>query len=459
MMTTGRATLLVCLLLGPWLRAGQSDDPAAKAKQARAALASGEYDRAAALYRELCRLLPAEPGMRLNLGIALYSGGRYAEAITELESLLKQNSSITPAYLFLGLSRDRAGKSAAAVAPLSRAVDAEPGNIVALLALGDAHLGSENPRAAVDAFTRAAAVDARNPKAWRGLSLSWSAVSQAAFAKLPAESAPALVLLARSRLAQNEPKAAFGLLKRAVVEDSALPGVHAALADAYRLAGHADWAAVEDARERQVSRAPDGPYAEALTASAKSLEALERLAALPQSPELYEAEADAARLRGAFPASVAALRKALLLQPRDRRLEEQLARSLWLNRNFEEAAPLLRKYGMDFELGYALLEGGKAEEAIPLLERGAQNPKLAAEASAALGRAYLEAGHPAQAIAPLRAGLASDRDGSIHFQLSRAYQRSGRPELAKQMLQRSTELRAQDDALRERIRNQQITAP
>jgi len=55
--------------------------------------------------------------------------------------------------------------------------------------------------------------------------------------------------------------------------------------------------------------------------------------------------------------------------------------------------------------------------------------------------------------------LASDRDGSIHFQLSRAYQRTGQTALAGQMLQRSTEVRAQDDALRERIRDQQITAP
>src|SRR5437870_3263743 len=139
MSTTGRAALVVWLLLCPHLRAAQSDDPVAVAKQARAALASRQYDRAAALYRELCRLLPSEPGMRLNLGISLYSGGRYTEAVTELESLLKHDPSIEPAYLFLGLSRLGAGKAAAAVAPLSRAVEAEPRNVVALLALGDVH--------------------------------------------------------------------------------------------------------------------------------------------------------------------------------------------------------------------------------------------------------------------------------------------------------------------------------
>jgi Tfp pilus assembly protein PilF len=268
-----------------------------------------------------------------------------------------------------------------------------------------------------------------------------------------------MVLLARSRLAQNEPKAAFGLLKKALETDSELPGAHAALAETYRMAGHPDWAAAEDAQEKRVRRSATGAYAEALSASMRSLDALARLAALPESPELYETEADAARLRGAFQESANAMRKAVALRPGDRRLEEGLARSLWLNRNFGEAAPLLRKYGMDFELGYALLETGRAAEAIPLLERGARNPKLTAEASAALGRAYLEAGDPAKAIGPLKAGLASDRDGSVHFQLSRAYQRTGQPETARRMLERSSELRAQEEALRDRVRNQQITAP
>jgi tetratricopeptide (TPR) repeat protein len=397
--------------------------------------------------------------MRLNLGIALHSGGRYSEAALELESLLKSAPAIEPGYLFLGLSRLASGKPAEAVSPLTRAVRTEPRNTVALLGLGDAHLLSGNPREAADAFARAGDVNPQDPKAWRGLSLSWSAVSQSAFEKLPADSAPQLVLLARSRLAQNEPKAAFGLLKRAIEKDPALPGAHAALGDVYRMTGHPDWAASEDARENRIGRAPEGPYGEALTASAKSLEALRRLAALPDSPELHEVEADAARLRGAFSESVAALRKAVALRPDDRRLEKQLAQSLWLNRDFEGAEPLLRKYGMDFELGYALLETGRAADAIPLLKRGSINPKLAAEASAALGRAYLEAGDPAKAIAPLLAGLESDRDGSIHFQLSRAYQRTGQTALANQMLQRSTELRTQDEALRERIRNQQIAAP
>jgi tetratricopeptide (TPR) repeat protein len=455
----GRIALASCLLICPIPGRTQTADPAAIAQQARAALASGEYDRAANLYRDLCRQVPSEPGLRLNLGIALYSGGKYLEAIAELERVLRQNPQIQPAYLFLGLSRLRAGKADAAIAPLTRALEAEPGNGVALLALGDAHLTTGNARAAADSFSKAAAKDPRSPKAWRGLGLSHAEVSREAFSKLPADSPEAMVLMARSRLAQNEPKAAFGLLKKALERNPELPGVHAALAETYRMSGHPEWSAAEDAQEKRVRRSPMGAYGEALSASTQSLDAFARLAELPESPELYETEADSARLRGAFQESADAMRKAAALRPGDRRVEEGLARSLWLNRNFDEAAPLLRKYGMDFELGYALLETGRAAEAIPLLERGARNPKLTAEASAALGRAYLEAGEPAKAIAPLKAGLASDRDGSVHFQLSRAYQRTGQPESARLMLERSSELRAQEEAVRERIRSQQITAP
>jgi tetratricopeptide (TPR) repeat protein len=450
-----RMAVFAWVLLCPAL-AAQAGDPAILAQKAKAAIASGDYERAIVLYRELCRQLPSEAGLRQNLGIALYSGGHTGDAVVEFERVIQQDPSIMPAYLFLGLARVRAGQHAAATAPLLRATAAEPGNAVALLALADAQLGAGNPRAAAEAFTRAAKLQPQNPKAWRGLGLSFSEISRAAFANLPTDSAAALVLLARSRLALNEPKAAFGLLQHAAKLDPELPGVHASLAEVHRLTGHHEWAKDEDAREQAIRRKPEGPYAEALAASANALEAFQRLTEVPESPELHETEAEAARLRGAFKESTEALRRAVALRPGDPRLEQEMARSLWLERNYEEAMPLLKKYGMDFELGYALLESRQPAEAVPFLARGARNTKLAVEASAALGRAYLESGQPAKAIEPLRRGLTSDLDGSVHFQLSRAYQRTGQAELARQILEKSIQLRQQDDARRESVRQQQI---
>ena len=115
---------------------------------------------------------------------------------------------------------------------------------------------------------------------------------------------------------------------------------------------------------------------------------------------------------------------------------------------------------MDFELGFALLETGKAAGAIPLLERAARGSRLSAEVNAALGRAYLAAGEPAKAIAPLKAALDSDQDGSLHFQLARAYQRSGQTALAQAMDRESQALRRQKDARGERMsQEREITPP
>ena len=156
---------------------------------------------------------------------------------------------------------------------------------------------------------------------------------------------------------------------------------------------------------------------------------------------------------------MAALRKAMALRPGDRRLERELARSLWLARDYDAAFPLLAKHGLDYERGFALLETGKAEEARPLLERAARASKRT-ETLAALGRVYLETGQPAQAVEPLKAALATDEDGSLHFQLARAYQRSGRAAEARAMDAESARLREAAARRRESAaRETEVTGP
>ena len=438
----------------------QQTDLAARSDQAKRALAAGKYTEAVTLYRGLCREMPAVAGCVLNLGIALYSAGRYQEAADELERALKLDPNMAPASLLLGLTRARLGQPTLAIAPLEKAVRAEPSNRVALLELADAYLSTGAHKLAVERFQQLAALDPRNPAAWRGLGLSYTGLSRNVFSKLDPDSPPALLLLARSRLAFGEPKTAFALLKRAIEKDPGFPGAHAALAEAYRQTGHPDWAEVAEARERAISRTPDGAYREALEASLQATQAFARLTELPESPELYETESDAARLREAHKESVELMRKAVALRPGDRRLQQELARSLWLDRSYDEALPMLKKHGMDFELGFALLETGKAAEAIPLLERAARGSRLSAEVNAALGRAYLAIGEPAKAIAPLKAVLDTDQDGSLHFQLARAYQRSGQTALALAMDKESQALRQQKDARGERMsQEREITPP
>jgi hypothetical protein len=47
----------------------------------------------------------------------------------------------------------------------------------------------------------------------------------------------------------------------------------------------------------------------------------------------------------------------------------------------------------------------------------------------------------AKAIAPLQAALETDTDGSLHFQLARAYRATGRADLASQALAQFQEIR------------------
>jgi Flp pilus assembly protein TadD len=73
--------LLASLLLAgaPVAAAPQADELAAKAGQGREAMAAGRFGEAAALYGAIVQALPNEPGMRMNLGMALSMAGRPKE--------------------------------------------------------------------------------------------------------------------------------------------------------------------------------------------------------------------------------------------------------------------------------------------------------------------------------------------------------------------------------------------
>jgi Flp pilus assembly protein TadD len=81
-------------------------------------------------------------------------------------------------------------------------------------------------------------------------------------------------------------------------------------------------------------------------------------------------------------------------------------------------------------------------------------------ARAALGGAHLQAGRPADAIPHLVAAAPTDEDGSLHYQLSRAYQAAGQSEPAAQALRKSQELRQSSEARQRQMEEEfKITAP
>src|SRR5262249_26321633 len=77
-----------------------------------------------------------------------------------------------------------------------------------------------------------------------------------------------------------------------------------------------------------------------------------------------------------------------------------------------------------------------------------------------LGRAYLESGAAAKAIPALQAALETDTDGSLHFQLARAYRATGQPDLASAAVARFQELRKSSEADAQSLREEfQILPP
>jgi len=77
-----------------------------------------------------------------------------------------------------------------------------------------------------------------------------------------------------------------------------------------------------------------------------------------------------------------------------------------------------------------------------------------------LGLAYLQAGQAANAIPHLRAALPIDENGTLHYQLGRAYQAHGDRDLAREMLKAYQEMQTKDQESKKEVeKNVTITPP
>ena len=81
------ASAFAILLLAGLVEAQQT--PAEKAQLAKQLMASGRPAEAVPIYRELLRAIPDNPGLALNLGLALDMSGDKRGAIQEYQAALK----------------------------------------------------------------------------------------------------------------------------------------------------------------------------------------------------------------------------------------------------------------------------------------------------------------------------------------------------------------------------------
>lgn len=426
---------------------------------------AGRYQDAIPVYQHLVQALPNNPGLLLNLGLALHMAGRESEAIQKLATVTRSQPKLIPA----------------------------------LIALADAHLALNRPYQAAEQYRKLTDLSPQDPRAWYGLGHCYELMAGAAFDRLrsiSADSPYVAVLIADTRVQRHQYNSAFFFYREALKRLPDLHGVHGALADVYRKTGHADWAAVEDGKEqalpvpdchahaaecdfigghdlqalnaRPAPQPPETLYWQAKAANELALQAFFTLGNLPPSVELYQLKAEIARNHNQHLEAVKEWRAALVLAPGNTGLRQELAASLFMAQDFQaaidEASALLRANPkspeLNFILGDSYLRLEQPGKSVPYLEAAlASDPKLLA-AHASLGLVLSRLDKNAEAIPHLERALALDDDGNLHYQLARAYQAAGAREKASTTMAQYQEIVKKNQEQKEEVaRTAQIVPP
>src|SRR5256885_1964163 len=362
------------LAVAPLAVLAQSPDLAAKSQHAKEFMAQGKFADAVPLYRELNQAVPNNPGLLLNLGMALQMAGDERKSIPQLEAAVKLDPQLTPAWLFLGTARVHTGQAQSGIEALKTALRLQPDHTDARVMLAGTLLSLDRAAEAAEQYQKLAEVNPASSAAWYGLGRSYELLANRAFDELQntaPESAYWLAIIAETRLREQQYTSAFYLYRRALEKAPAMPGLHASIAEIYRRTGHADWANAEDQKERQLP-APDcnaqklacdfrdGKFTELAAASqpAKSpdkqywasraynelaLQAFTRLGQLPPSAEQHELKAHIYNGQKKYSEAAAEWKEALKFLPADKQIQQQLAISLKFSQDYAEALPLFQE--------------------------------------------------------------------------------------------------------------------
>jgi tetratricopeptide (TPR) repeat protein len=169
----------------------------------------------------------------------------------------------------------------------------------------------------------------------------------------------------------------------------------------------------------------------------------------PDSIRLHELLAESYRDRGKFSEAEAEYKVALGINPREFAALIGAAANHLQGQRIDAAAEMIRRALVEkpsdaeanYVMGEVLIAKHDYAAAEPYLKAGlAAKVELVPRVHALLGQAYAGEGETARAIEEFKAGLSSDDDGSVHFQLGRLYQKSGETKLAAAAFEESKAL-------------------
>jgi tetratricopeptide (TPR) repeat protein len=127
------------------------------------------YKEAVPFYRKALALNPAFPGLRLNLGLALFKGGELKQAILEFTPLLKSQSPSSPEAqrltILLGMAHYGLGEYAGSVLYLKQAASNDSQNLPLRLALAHSCMWSKQYQCVLDTYHEILTLNAESAEA------------------------------------------------------------------------------------------------------------------------------------------------------------------------------------------------------------------------------------------------------------------------------------------------------
>jgi tetratricopeptide (TPR) repeat protein len=477
----------------------QTDDLASESHKAKELMAQGRYEEAIPIYESLVKALPGNPGLVLNLGLAEEMAGHPAEAVPHFEAVLKVQPESVPALTSLAMARLQLHQPGRAIPPLEKLLRLRPDDVAARGMLAGAQMSQDQFGEAAEQYQKLTKTDPSDPKGWYGLGKAYESLAGRYFDKLSKaapESPYVAVLIADSRVQRQQYRSAFFFYHQAEAKLPDLLGLHAGLARVYHKTGHDDWAAAEEQKEQErpaktctpqtaeceflkgnfldaskvgaSGTTPDALFWATKAYNQLALKAFDHLGSLPDSVEIHALKAQILRDHGQDLEAANEWRVALKLNPGDLRLEHELVKALFLGKDYRSAIPLAEKLlsqepgspDLNFIIGDSLRQTQQPEKAIPYLESALRGQPDMLAADAALGMSLALLDRSTEAVPHLQRALTLDNDGSLHYNLARAYRAAGNADGARQAMEGYQQIKARNQQVdSELAKEAEITAP